>query len=148
LRQEKLTGSYAKDQYVRDKALFEEVLVDNATELRDKVRDYEMRLSHYRTCSKIIVQRSMDLEATVDTLNNLMSAMEINKPVAIAPIIAEPVAVPVVVPAGYYRVNFTSVVSRVQYPVVCGPLGGHYTLRSATVLRNMTATQVANMIPT
>jgi hypothetical protein len=160
LRQEKFNAAIAKDQYERDIAILQQALDDKTTELSDNDRDHGMHLNHYRTGADITRRFTADLETRIVELDDLVSTMQINailnvepmvaEHAVIDPIIVEPIAIPVnnTLPHGYYFVAFTSVVSGVSYPVVRGPHSGYHTMRSAFVLKRMSATQVANMIPT
>jgi hypothetical protein len=58
-----------------------------------------------------------------------------------------PVVDDVIMPVGYVSTNFTCMISRTTFPVVQGIHGAFYSLRSATSVKRMDASQIERMIP-
>jgi hypothetical protein len=119
------------------------VLHDTETELSDKTREYKQRQTHHRACAQINERRVMEMQSEICELTSLVSSLRMDNNVPDVPVVAD-----VIMPVGYASSNFTCMVSHVRYPVVTGIHGAYYTLRSATVVKRMDASQVARMIAT
>jgi hypothetical protein len=85
----------------------------------------------------------MDMESEISELTSLVSSLRMDNIVPVAAVVAD-----VIMPVGYASSNFTCMISHVRFPVVKGIHGAFYTLRSATVVKRMDASQIARMIAT
>jgi hypothetical protein len=124
-------------------------------ELRDLNCVLKTRFNHYKICAEIESRRTTELEARITELEAIVSAV----PVAVIEppvVVIEPVPVAVIepmppvaidmLPHGYYFEGATTTVNNVSFPVVRGPNFGYHTLRSAFVLKRLSAIQFSRMV--
>jgi hypothetical protein len=146
-----------KDQYDCDIAILQKALEDKRTELMDEHRDHRRELNHYMTGAKITRRRTTELESRIVELEVLVSTMHVGVIESAMPVVViEPVPVAVIVepvpvvndilPRGYYFEGATTLVNNLSFPVVRGPNLGYHTLRSAFVLKRMSALQLSRMV--